>query len=144
MPSSRAIVAGPLMTESECRWCTTSCTSLTADAQLRFHLLEPVGHAHFAVHRRRDNEVLPSLTGIAHAVMHFAETEVAVGNEWTHAARLSERQRLAVIAFSVLGAGCGGDVTVEAEGMGLVAPSPKPGERQGPLGVAGSLVDPFF
>jgi hypothetical protein len=56
-------------------------------------------------------------------VIHLAETEVAVGNERTHAAGLGERQRLAVVAFSVLSAGCGGDVTVEAEGMGLVSPS---------------------
>jgi hypothetical protein len=60
---------------------------------------------------------------ITRAVIHLAETEVAVGNERTHAAGLGERQRLAVVAFSVLSAGCGGDVTVEAEGMGLVSPS---------------------
>jgi len=92
---------------------------------------------------RRDGEVLLSLTGIAHAVMHLAETEVAVGNERTHAAGLGERQRLAVVAFGVLAAGYGGDVTVEAEGMGFVSPSPQPaGERQGLSGVGGRLIDP--
>src|SRR5262249_5074557 len=92
----------------------------------RFRLLQPVGHAHFAVHRRRDIKVLPSLRVIARAAMELAKAEVAVGNERAHAARLGERQRLAVVAFSVVGADCGGDVTVETEGMGLGSPSAQP------------------
>jgi hypothetical protein len=49
-----------------------------------------------------------------------------MGDKRTHAAGLGERQRLAVQTFSILGAGCDGDVTVEAEGMGLVSPSAQP------------------
>jgi hypothetical protein len=106
-------------------------------------LLQPENHARFAIHRHRDSEVGLSLTGMAHAVMHFAETEVAVGNKRAHAARLGERQRVAVVAFSVLGAGCGGDVTVETEGMALVSPGPQPpGERYGRSGVVGRFIDP--
>ena len=56
-----------------------------------------LGHAHLVVHRHRDGEVLLGLTGIAHAVMHLAETEVTVGNERMHGAGLGERQRLAVV-----------------------------------------------
>jgi hypothetical protein len=39
-----------------------------------------------------------------------AETEVAVGDEGAHAARLGERQRLAVVGFAALG--------IEPVGMG--------------------------
>jgi len=111
--------------------------------QLHFCLLQPIRDAHFAVHRRRDGEVLLSLTGIAHAVMHLAETQVAVGDKRTHAAGLGERQRLAVQTFSILGASCDGDVTVEAEGMGLASPgSESARERDGLSGVVCRLVDP--
>jgi hypothetical protein len=88
-------------------------------------LLTPVCHVHFAVHRRRDGEVLLSLPTITLAAMQLAEAEVAVGDERAHSELAGERQRLAVIAFSVLVAACGGDVTGEAEGMG-VSPSPQP------------------
>jgi hypothetical protein len=47
------------------------------------------------------------------------------------------------LAFSVLGTPCRGDVTGEAEGMGLASPRSQPaGEPQGLSGVAGGLVDP--
>src|SRR5262249_48921523 len=60
-----------------------------------------------------------------------------------HAAGLGERQRLTVQNFSILGAGCDGDVTVEAEGMGLASPGSEPArEREGLSGVATRLVDP--
>src|SRR5215831_4250433 len=127
-----------LMTESGCRWCTTSCTCLTQDAHLCFRLLRPVDHAHFAVHRYRGGEVLLSLPGIARAVMRLAETEVAVGNERTHAARFGEHQRLAVVAFGVLSAARRGNVTAEAKGVALASASPQAsGECQGFTGVAG-------
>src|SRR5262249_54726685 len=42
-------------------------------------MLQPISHAHFANHCHRDSEVLLSPTRIADAVMHLAETEVAVG-----------------------------------------------------------------
>ena len=75
--------------------------------------------------------------------MHFGETKVTVGDERTHAAGLGERQRLAVQTFSILGAGCDGDVTVEAEGMGLASPGSEPArKREGLMGVATRLVDP--
>src|SRR5262245_11199866 len=116
---------------------------LTQLTQLRFCTLQPIRDAHFAVHRRRDGEVLLSLTGIAHAVMHLAETQVAVSDKRTHAAGLGERQRLAVRTLSILGAGCDGDVTVEAEGTGLASPGSKPArECEGLSGVATRLVDP--
>src|SRR5262245_42864717 len=66
-----------------------------------------------------------------------------MGDKRTHAARLSERQRLAVQTFSILGAGCDCDVTVEAEGMGLASPGSEPArDREGLSGVATRLVDP--
>ena len=68
---------------------------------------------------------------------------MAVGDERAHAELAGEGQRLAVVAFGVLGAACRRDVTGEAEGVGLACPSPQPtGERQCLSGVAGGLVDP--
>jgi len=75
--------------------------------------------------------------------MLLAEAEVTARNERTHAAGFGERQRLAVVAFSVLVTDCGSDVTVEAEGMGLCSPSPQPpSKRQGLSGEAGCFFDP--
>src|SRR5262249_17510584 len=94
-------------------------------------LLHPVGHIHFAVHRRRDGEVLVCLLAVATVAMHFGKTKVAVGDERTHAAGLGKRQGLAVVAFGVLIAACRGNVTGEAESVGLAGSSPEPaGERQ--------------
>src|SRR5438552_14378919 len=100
-------------------------------------------HLHLTVHRRRRAEMLMRLLALARAPGELAEAEVAVGDERAHAELAGERQRLAVVAFSVLGAACRRDVTGEAEGVGLACPSPQPaGERQGGSGVAGGLVDP--
>jgi hypothetical protein len=52
-------------------------------------LLQPVGHAHFTVHRHRGGEVLLRLLAIAPPAVKFAETEVAVSDQRTHAAVLS-------------------------------------------------------
>ena len=66
-----------------------------------------------------------------------------MGDERAHVERVGERQRLAVIGFSVFGAACRGDVTGEAEGVDLASPGPQPaGERQSRSGVVGGLVDP--
>jgi len=57
-------------------------------AQLRFHLVRPVGHGLFKVHRHRGGEVFLSLLAIAPAGAKFAQTKVAVSNLRTHAAGL--------------------------------------------------------
>jgi hypothetical protein len=49
--------------------------------QLRLRLLQPEGHAHLAVHRRRGGEVLLRLLALARAPVELAEAEVAVGDE---------------------------------------------------------------
>jgi hypothetical protein len=54
--------------------------------------------------------------------MQLGEAKVAVGDERAHAGGLGERQRFAVVPFSGLGAVCRGDITAEAEGVGLVCP----------------------
>jgi hypothetical protein len=59
---------------------------LTQLTQLRFRLLKPVGHAHFAVHRHRGGEVLLGLLAIAPAAVKSAETQVTVSDERAHAA----------------------------------------------------------
>ena len=78
------------------------------------------------------------LLALARVAIELAEAEVAVGDERAHAELAGARQRLAVVAGSVLGTACRRDVTGEAEGVGLASPSPQPaGERQGLSGVAG-------
>src|SRR5262245_43366080 len=73
-------------------------------------LLQPVRHAHLAVHRRRGSEMLLRLRALARAPVELAEAEVAVGDEGAHAARLGERERLAVMDLA--------PVCFEAVGMG--------------------------
>src|SRR5215471_1526797 len=51
----------------------------------------PVRHTHFAVHRGGYGNVLLAQLKVARAKMQFAETAVAVGNERTHTAGLSQR-----------------------------------------------------
>jgi hypothetical protein len=57
--------------------------------------------------------------------MRFAETEVTVGDEGTHAAWLGKRQCLAVVAIGLVGAADRGNVTVETERMCLASAGPK-------------------
>jgi hypothetical protein len=81
------------------------------------------------------------LLPLARAPVQLAQAEAAVSDDGAHAELAGEGQRLAVVAFGVLGAACRCDVTGEAEGVGLPSPQPA-GERQRLSGVAGGLVDP--
>jgi hypothetical protein len=88
-------------------------------------------------------QVFLRLRTLALAAIELAEAEVAVRGERAHPAWLGERQRLTVVAFSLVGAACRRDVAGEAEGVSLASPSPHPaGERQCLSGVARGLVDP--
>src|SRR5262249_50378760 len=49
--------------------------------QFRSRLLQPVRHAHRAIHRRRCGEMLLRLLALARAPVERAEAEVAVGGE---------------------------------------------------------------
>src|SRR6266849_8902295 len=92
---------------------------LRARRQLR--LLQPEPHVHFAVHRRRGGEVLSGLLALARAPVELAEAEVTMGDERAHAARLGERQRLAVVGLAALGiepVGMGRDVAEQVQRMG--------------------------
>ena len=87
-------------------------------------LLQSVSHAHFTVHRRRDGEALLAQLKVARAAKQFAETQVAVRNKRAHAARLGERQRLAVVSLAALGIQLlrmGRDVAEQVERMGREA-----------------------
>ena len=58
---------------------------------------------------------------LAGAPVELAEAEVAVGDEGPHAARLGERQRLAVVGLAALGiepVGMGRDVAEQVQRMG--------------------------
>src|SRR5438067_8640121 len=65
---------------------------------LRLNLLEPVRHAHVAVHRRRRRDVLPGLLALAGAPVEPAQPKVAVGDEGAHAELLGEGQRVTGVA----------------------------------------------
>ena len=61
------------------------------------------------------------LLALAGAPVELAEAEVAVGDEGAHAARLGERQRLAVVGLAALGiepVGMGRDVAEQVQRMG--------------------------
>src|SRR5438445_6352874 len=72
--------------------------------------------------------MLLRLLALAHAPVQLAEAEVAVGDEGAHAARLGERQRLAVVSLAALGVepvGMGRDVAEQVQRM-----SREPGVRR--------------
>ena len=88
---------------------------------LPLRLLEPEPHVQLAVHRHRGGEVLVSALALARLAVELAEAEVAVGDEGSHAARLGERQRLAVVGLAALGVepvGMGRDVAEQVQRMG--------------------------
>src|SRR5215468_7744062 len=72
-------------------------------SHLRLRLLQPVRHAHLAVHRRRGGEMLVRLLARAAAPVELAEAEVAVGDEGVHAEPVGQRECVSVVAGSVLG-----------------------------------------
>jgi hypothetical protein len=84
--------------------------TLSRLTHLRLRLHQPEPHAHLAAHRRRGGEVLLRLLPFACLSEEFAEAKVAAGDEGAHAARLGERQRLAVVGLATLG--------IEPVGMG--------------------------
>jgi len=88
--------------ESGCRCARRRAPILTQLAQLRFRLLRPIRHVHFAVHLRRDGEVLLSLPAIARAAIKLAETETAVGDERAHAEIIGATMRFAIVVVSAI------------------------------------------
>src|SRR5215471_19882258 len=91
---------------------------------LRLRLLQPVRHSHLAIHRPRGGQVLVRLVALAHTSVELAKTEVAVGDEGAHAARLGEGQRLAVLGLALLDVepiGMGRDVAEKVQCMGREA-----------------------
>src|SRR5215475_2315758 len=63
---------------------TPRATAPSSHFRLRF--MQPVRHAHLAVHRRRGGEMLPGLLALVRAPVEFAEAEVAVAVILVHAA----------------------------------------------------------
>src|SRR5215831_18833591 len=70
---------------------------------LSLSLLQPVRHAHLAVHRRGSGEVLAGLLTLSRAPVEFAEAEVAVGDERSHAELGGERHSLLEMRSSRVG-----------------------------------------
>ena len=72
-------VAGTLYDgEIGCRCARRHAPYLTQLAQICVGLLQPIGHAHVAVHHHRGGEILLGLLRIARAATQFAEAQVAV------------------------------------------------------------------
>ena len=92
-----------------------------ARGQLSLRLLQPEAHVHHAVHRRRCAEAFLRLLALARALVEPAEAEVAMRDEWAHAARLGEGQRLLVVGLATLGVEpveMGRDVAEQVQRMG--------------------------
>src|SRR5262249_8369683 len=73
---------------------------LLRQPQLRVCLLQPEPHAHLAVHRRGDGEVLVRVLALGRAPVELAEAEVAVSDEGARAELQSECHGVAVVALS--------------------------------------------
>ena len=90
-------------------------------ASLPHGLLQPVRHAHLAVHRRRGGEVLLRLLALARALVELAEPEMAVGDEGSHAEFGSERQGVGSVLLCTLVMPLNGmNVSQQAEGVGFL------------------------
>src|SRR5262245_8324373 len=89
---------------------------------LRLRLLQPVRHAHLAVHRGRGREVPPGLIELARLPAQLAEVEVAVSREGAHPDRISEVPRLREVSLrdGKLGRRGAGDQAEHTEAFGLV------------------------
>src|SRR5262245_8685665 len=70
--------------------------------QFRLRLLQPVRHAHLAVHRRRGGEVLLRLLAFTRASVELPEAEVAVGDEGAHAKLIGQIEGLAIEALCLV------------------------------------------
>jgi hypothetical protein len=109
-------------------WAQARISSPTCRLLLR--LLQPVRHAHLAVHRRRNGEVFLGLLALVRTAVELAEAEVAVGDEGAHAARLGEGKRFAVVGLAALGIetpGMGCDVAEKVQRMGREPGVPRRG-----------------
>src|SRR5262249_9067776 len=104
----------------------------------RLRLLQPVGHAHLAVHRRRDGELLVRVLAPACAPVELAEAQMAVGDEGTHAEFLRQGHGLAVVRHGLpdlRAGGMGGDLGQYPETVGLpAAPALMTAELEGATG----------
>jgi Glucose / Sorbosone dehydrogenase len=60
-------------------------------------LLQPVRHAHLAVHRCRGRETLLGLLALIRLDVALGEVEVAMGHEGAHATTLDELERIAIV-----------------------------------------------
>src|SRR5262245_40172269 len=92
--------------------------------QIGWDFLQPEAHVHLAVQRFCGREVAASLIGLTDTRVESAEAEVTVRYEWTHAAGLGQRQRLAVECLGVLEVRrveTHRDVAQEVHGMGREA-----------------------
>src|SRR5215831_3401778 len=65
----------------------------------RLRFMQPVRHAHLAVHRRRGGEMLPGLLALVGTAVKLAEAEVALGDEGAHAQLLGQREGRVIVSL---------------------------------------------
>jgi len=113
-------------------------------ARLGLCLLQPEAHVHIAVQRYCGGEVLADLLLLLCTLIELAKAEVAVGDERAHPKPLGERERLTVVARSVVWViVAGGDLAEEAKSPRLVAASTVlAGKAQGSPDAFESVVEP--
>jgi hypothetical protein len=73
LDTNRAVPARGKAMKSKCAGMTPFRCNLFRFAHPRLRLLQPVRHAHGAVHRRRSDEMLPGLLTLVRAVVELAE-----------------------------------------------------------------------
>src|SRR5260370_21541236 len=83
----------------------------------RLSLLQPKRHVHVEVHRRRGGEMLGGPLARARALVELAEAQVAMSDKGAHPEPFGQRERVAVVALSVLRRiAAGGNLAEEPEG----------------------------
>src|SRR3989441_4187767 len=108
-------------------------------------LLQPVRHAHLAVHRRRCGQLLFRLLGLTYPSIEPAEAEVAVGHKRAHLELGSEGHRGTIVRRGRRHVGADlmrGDVAEEAKSPRLIAAFTAPAsEAHGAVGAAAGILE---
>jgi len=65
-------------------------------------MVQPIVHTHLATLRRGQCQVHLRVLPLAYAAVELGETQLAVGDQRTHTARLGERRCLAIVGLAAL------------------------------------------
>src|SRR5215467_3959362 len=93
-------------------------TQLSACPPFRLRLLQPEPHVHLSEHGDGGREMLFTLLSSTGAQVHLAKAQVAVRDQWPHAAVTSQFQRTTIVVLTALGIEqrrLRGDITEEVQ-----------------------------